>query len=307
MANSVISNELVSIAMAVYNGERFLVAQLESLLSQTWKPIEIVIVDDCSTDNSVAIIRQYELTNPNIRLLLHEKNSGVTKTFETAVRACKGEFIALCDQDDIWHAEKISLLMGAIGKEDAICSNSMLIDGDGKALNRKFSDAMKMDSYYSGIPFLGSNCFPGHAMMIRTSFAKLIVPFPPHIYFDRWISFCAASRYGIKYYDKELVYYRQHESNTVGLGKTRNKRNKPTARQLFNLKQEELSSFTKAPILDKETRRILDQMIAHFHRRWSLSRSLFFFKNMKTVLQLKNKPPYRKVLYCIKMFFKANY
>ena len=307
MAHSVTGNELVSIAMAVYNGERFLATQLESLLHQTWKALEIVIVDDCSTDRTVEIIRQYQQQHPHIKLLLHETNRGVTKTFETAVMACQGETIAMCDQDDKWHPEKISLLMNAIGKEDAICSNSVLIDSNDQLLNRKFSDAMVMDSYYSGVPFLCSNCFPGHAMMMRTSFAKLIVPFPAHIYFDRWISFCAASRNGIQYIDQELVYYRQHEYNTVGLGKTRNRKNKPTARQLFNLKREELYSFREAPILDNETRVILEQMIVHFHRRWSLSRSLFFFRNMKTILQLKNKPHYRKILYCIKMFFKPNY
>jgi hypothetical protein len=69
----------------------------------------------------------------------------------------------------------------------------------------------------------------------------------------------------------------------------------------------ELKTLASAPIKDEKTKQILAEMISHFHRRWSLKRSLFFFKHFDDILISKKKPIYRKKLFCIKMFFKPNF
>lgn len=298
---------LVSIAMATYNGDKYLKEQLDSLLQQTWPPIEIVITDDGSKDNTVAIIRKYQQQYPSIFLYRNEQNKGVTKTFENSIKHCSGAYIALCDQDDIWELDKIATLVNAIGKEDAVYSNSLLVDQDGQSLGKDFKQVMNLQSYYSGAPFLLANCIPGHTLLIKAEFMKKILPMPPELYFDNWISFCAASNNGVKYVDRCLVKYRQHETNTVGVRKLRKNNKQESSKELYDRKLHELKVFETAPIASVETKVILHSMIGLFTPGWSLRRSLFFFSNMDAILVVKNKPYYRKVFYCIKMFFKANY
>jgi len=298
---------LVSVAMATYNGENFIAAQLDSIIQQTHKNIEIVITDDASSDKTVQIIKNFQGKYPLIQLFINNVNSGITKTFEHSFKNCKGDFIAIADQDDIWELNKIETLLNEIGNEDAIYSNSLLIDKKGQSLHKEFKSLMHLQSYYDGAPFLMGNCVPGHTILMKADFAKMIIPLPCEMMFDRWISFCAASNNGIKYVDKPLVQYRQHESNAVGVGKSKNKSKKKTKAQQFYIKLGELKAFEKAPILNPATKQVLNQMLTLFTRKLSLRRSLFFFKNIDTLLVIKNKPRYRKNLYSFKMFFRANY
>ena len=113
---------LVSIAMATYNGEKYLSKQIDSLVNQSYKNIEIVVVDDCSSDDTINILETYEKNFPFIHIHKQPSNNGVTKTFNNAINLCKGKYIATCDQDDIWELNKIEILVNAIeeGKEDAV-------------------------------------------------------------------------------------------------------------------------------------------------------------------------------------------
>lgn len=298
---------LVSIAMASYNGERFIAEQLESILHQTYPNIEIIIVDDCSKDGTIAIIQQYQTSHENIKLFQNNINSGVTKTFEKAISEASGDFIAISDQDDIWELKKIEILMNEIGTFDAVYSNSLLVDAYGNSLNKSFTTIMNMKTYYSGTPFLLSNSVPGHTILMKKNFVEKILPFPKDMLFDLWIGFCAAANNGIKFVDETLVKYRQHESNTIGTRDSKNKKQKDKVQIQFEKKLLELQTLATAPIKDEKTNIILHEMIAHFHRRWSFKRMLFFFKYYNEILVSKKKPTYRKKLFCIKMFFKPNF
>jgi glycosyltransferase involved in cell wall biosynthesis len=298
---------LVSVAMATYNGEKYIADQLKSIINQTHQNIEIVITDDASADNTVSIINNFQKQYAFIKLFCNATNSGVTKTFEHSFKNCSGDFIAISDQDDIWELNKIETLLSQIGKEDAVYSNSLLIDKNGQSLHQEFKSLMHLQSYYDGAPFLMGNCVPGHTIIMKAAFAKMILPLPAEMMFDRWISFCAAANNGIKYVDMPLVQYRQHDNNVVGVGKSKNKKHRKTKTQQFNIKLQELKTFEKAPITNLATKQTLREMLSLFTRKLSLSRSLFFFKNIDTLLIIKNKPRYRKNLYSLKMFFKANY
>ncbi|HEX6913976.1 MAG TPA: glycosyltransferase family 2 protein [Chitinophagaceae bacterium] len=298
---------LVSVAMATYNGERYLREQLDSILQQTWQNMELVIVDDGSSDGTVDIIREYQAAWSFIHLHRNETNLGVTKTFEKAISLCTGEYIALSDQDDLWMPAKIETLVAHIGDHDAVYSNTVLVNSEGKLLGKTFKDLMNLKSYYHGAPFLLSNTVAGHTMMLKRSFAQSILPFPPELFFDLWIAFNAASGNGLKYVDEGLVHYRQHGGNVVGTRHSSNKRTRKSRQQQYEEKLQELKELAKAPVKDQQTQAILNEMIRLFKRRWSLRRSAFFFRHFNEILVSKKKPQYRKLLYCAKMFFKPNF
>ena len=96
---------MISIVMATYNGETYIREQINSILNQTISDFELIICDDCSKDSTVEIIKRYKDKDKRITLVENEKNLGFKKNFEKAISYCKGDFIAFCDQDDIWTEE----------------------------------------------------------------------------------------------------------------------------------------------------------------------------------------------------------
>src|ERR1700709_1166359 len=132
--------QLVSIALCTYNGAAYLKEQLDTLVNQTYPNCEIICVDDCSTDNTVEILKQYTHSYPQIKLHINSKNLGYTKNFEKAIGLCSGEYIALCDQDDIWDKNKISIMSLLIGDNMLAYHDSAFVDENGNPLNKKISD-----------------------------------------------------------------------------------------------------------------------------------------------------------------------
>ena len=124
------SHPLVSVVIATYNGERFIGKQLDSILAQTYPNIEVIIVDDCSSDNTVNLLQQYAAIHQNIFIYQNDKNLGYVKNFEKGMLLSKGDFIAPSDQDDIWLPQKIQVLMNAISNDCIVYCNSALIDDE---------------------------------------------------------------------------------------------------------------------------------------------------------------------------------
>src|SRR5687767_13263616 len=119
---------LVSIALATFNGQRFLAEQLDSLLRQTYSNLEIIISDDGSTDATVNIVASYAAAYPHIFVYRNTGEKGVASNFQHAIRQCKGDLIAFCDQDDIWLPGKIEKLVKEIGDASLIYHDSLLIN-----------------------------------------------------------------------------------------------------------------------------------------------------------------------------------
>jgi glycosyltransferase involved in cell wall biosynthesis len=100
---------MISIAMATYNGERFLQEQLDSLARQTLLPHELVVCDDGSTDATVSILEAFATKSPfDVRIYQNEKNLGFGDAFLRAATLCEGDWIAFCDQDDVWFDHKLT-------------------------------------------------------------------------------------------------------------------------------------------------------------------------------------------------------
>jgi glycosyltransferase involved in cell wall biosynthesis len=210
-------NPLVSICLATYNGEKYLKEQLDSIVAQTYTNIELIVQDDYSTDTTLEILQAYK-EKLNITIYSNKKNLGYLKNFESLLHKTNGDYIALCDQDDIWEHDKIKLLVEHIADATLIYSNSLLIDAEGNSLNKTLSTKLKNNFISSTNPldFLYDNCVSAHAMLFKKELLQTLFPFPQHIYFDAWIAINAANTNSIIYFDKELVFYRQHDTNTLG-------------------------------------------------------------------------------------------
>ncbi len=200
---------MISIVLCTYNGERFLQKQIDSLLQQTWKNFEIIIADDDSKDNTKAILEQYQ-QDQRFKISFHSSNIGAIRNFEFATRQAKGDYLAFCDQDDIWIPEKLEILYHSIGNALLVYSNSLLIDENGQSLQKKLSDLRRMGNVEDTKGFIFSNVVWGHTMMIHQSLIEMVLPIPAKIPHDIWFAVKATIHSGIKYVDQPLTLYRQH-------------------------------------------------------------------------------------------------
>ena len=109
--------ELVSIVIPCYNSGKFIRETLDSILAQTYPHWEALIVDDCSTDDSVAIVEEYAKRDARFRLYRNEKNSGAAYTRNVALKAAQGKWVAFLDSDDVWFPEKLEKQIGFMNEK----------------------------------------------------------------------------------------------------------------------------------------------------------------------------------------------
>jgi len=212
-------NSLVSVALATYNGEKYLKEQLDSIYAQTYKNIEVVVTDDGSADGTVEILEQYAQSH-GLRYYVNEKNLGFVKNFEKAISLCSGEYIALSDQDDVWESNKLELLLENIGTNLLIHSDCMIIDERSRLLASSWKNKMGYDIGIEKLFF--SNIVTGCTVLFDSKLKDMAYPFPPGLsYHDWWLALCAAKANGIAYAPLCLTRYRQHEAQDTGTGKTK--------------------------------------------------------------------------------------
>ncbi len=206
---------LVSVALCTYNGEKYIKAQLDSIIGQTYEALEIIICDDRSRDKTLDILRSY--TDSRIKIHENETNLGLELNFLNAISLCSGEYISLSDQDDVWAKNKVEKLLGYIGRNTLVYADSAFMDWDGIHTGKKLSDMRQM---YSGgddrvfsipfVPFLF-----GHALLFTRNIKDGILAARPPIFHDGWIGFVAAGKGTIGYLNEVLVFYRQHPASAT--------------------------------------------------------------------------------------------
>lgn len=203
---------LISIALCTYNGEKHLVKQLDSLINQTYRPLEIIAVDDQSSDSTLLILKQYAEKYPFLKVIQNKENLGFVKNFEKAILNCTGSYIAMSDQDDIWLENKIETLYENIGDNVLVYHNSVFIDEHDDIIGeKKLNELFGNYDGCSNVPFLIANCVPGHATMFRSELVTHMLPFHKDFYHDWWIAFVAVNIGQIKAIPDVMVKYRQHE------------------------------------------------------------------------------------------------
>lgn len=212
---------LVSIAMATYNGEKYLREQLDSILAQTMQDFELVICDDCSTDGTVEILNGYAEKDSRITFLVNEMNLGFRKNFEKAISLCSGTYIALSDQDDIWLPAHLQILLSQIHGKSCSCGNSIMVDKDNHELGNSLSDVEGLsffpaDGNYLYRVLLSTNALQGASCLYESNFLKKKVPVPDGINFhDAWFSACACMENGIAYTFTPVTRHRQHGQGQI--------------------------------------------------------------------------------------------
>ena len=222
---------MISVAMATYNGAKYVKEQIDSILNQSIQDLELIVCDDCSSDDCWAILQSLAAADSRIHVYRNEQNLGFKKNFEKAISLCSGEYIALSDQDDVWENNHLETLLGIIGTNDIACGDAKLIDGNGKELGKRLSQAdfffatpQDQDSLAYRI-FYNNSCFQGASMLLRADFIKKALPFPPDVlYHDTWLAALACFNNGIRYTRDIVTQHRIHGNNVS---------NRPHWRTLF--------------------------------------------------------------------------
>lgn len=209
--------------MATYNGGRYLREQLDSLLVQTMPFEELIICDDGSSDNTVSIICEYASRDKRIRLHQNREHIGFKANFEQAIRLCSCDFIALCDQDDIWMPEHIEVLYKSIGGRMLVCGDAVLVDSDGISDGRTLSGIKNFrkapDDCKSIFRFIAyyQNAFQGASMMLHRKFLSIALPIPGDVRFhDVWFAHVACLFGSFRFVNKPITQWRIHDNNTSG-------------------------------------------------------------------------------------------
>ncbi|GHV04446.1 hypothetical protein FACS189485_09860 [Spirochaetia bacterium] len=209
---------IVSIAMTTYNGARYLREQLDSILTQNYSDFELVICDDCSTDNTWAILAEYAEKDTRVHCRRNDKNLGYTKNFEKAITLCRGDYIALSDQDDVWTPDHLAVLLENRSDALLVWAQAEFILQDGTPTGEKRLPA-------SQVAFLAHNdndlfrtlffCCPaqGCTMLVNRILLEKAMPFVATRAYDPWLTLAAASLKKLRYVDKTIVWYRIHDTN----------------------------------------------------------------------------------------------
>jgi glycosyltransferase involved in cell wall biosynthesis len=219
-----------SIAMATYNGEAYILPQLESLSSQLLLPCELIVCDDASSDNTLAILRAFAKNAPfPVHIYENSQRLGFGDNFLQCTSKCSGEWVALCDQDDVWLPEKLLAASEAI--QDSHEADLMLLTHSAQMANADLTSRKGKQLHFRKDKTIGRNghrgfwVLPGFTCIFRrdliTAFDWKTRPasydgkyaMQPH---DKWICMLSNAIGSVRYIAKPLVFYRRHDAAVTG-------------------------------------------------------------------------------------------
>lgn len=293
---------MISIVLATYNGAQYLCEQLESVLAQTIQDFELVVSDDCSSDETWQILQNYAQKDNRIHLYKNECNLGFKTNFEKAISFCKGEFIALCDQDDIWTSNHLEILLNNIGNNMVSCGNSELIDSEGRKLGLSLKQLEAFDKVPEGdmekaLSFLlFRNPIQGASMLIKRVFFNKALPIPEGVrYHDAWFAIFSCFYGGISYTSEIVNQYRMHGNNVTGYRVKRESRFKHFLNCIYKN-----NSYDRMDVLSG----IEDKLINMPHNQKDVVNSCkcFVLRNRTIGGRIRNafiRLYYYRIIYCI--------
>jgi glycosyltransferase involved in cell wall biosynthesis len=255
------SIQRISVAMCTYNGGRYLQEQLESIALQSRLPLELVVCDDRSTDDTISILKRFQAEAPfAVKVIGNSQRLGSTRNFDQAIGLTRGELIALCDQDDRWGLTKLERLSEALHEDPflgGVFSDANLIDGDGRKTGQrlfakhKFTTA-KQRNFVScpSATLLKHDVVTGATLMFRASTRRYCSPIPVSWVHDGWLAWMIALHSRLGLIAEPLIDYRIHAGQQLGVaesqaangrGETRRQFYKRVSRQFEDLLQRLLS------------------------------------------------------------------
>ena len=236
--------ERVDILVATCNGEKYVKEQIDSILSQTYENIRVIVSDDRSDDNTPKILKELAKSDKRIILNLQKERLGVINNFEFLLKQVKSDFYMFSDQDDFWLPNKVEKMMERQKQE-----NADLVFGDLEVVNEKletmypsYGDYMLLNrkikkcinSYEYNYLY---NCVTGCTILGKTSMLDKILPLPntsKYVLHDHWIGIITGIYGKVAYVEETYIKYRQHGNNQVGTDKISHKFTKfSDVRELF--------------------------------------------------------------------------
>lgn len=212
-----VDTERASVVMASYNGAAYIRQQLESVLLQLRVTDEVIVSDDGSTDGTKEIVAEIAAADARVKLL-DGPRSGVIKNFENALNACTGDVIFLCDQDDVWRADKLEQVLTKLRR-----TNAVLVLHDARLTDGELQSTA--DSYFAvhgtKTGFWANwwrNGFVGCCMAFRRELLETALPFPDKLpMHDQWLGLLAEKTGGTALLHEALIDYRRHEGTATAV------------------------------------------------------------------------------------------
>lgn len=203
---------MISVCIATYNGERYIRQQIESIVCQLNVDDEIIVSDDGSTDGTLDIVKG--IGDKRIKIIEGPGRKSPILNFECALKASKGDFIFLSDQDDVWKPDKVEICMKWLKTYNCVVSDAEVTDNRLKPLYPSLYAIMQVRQgrIYNTI---WKNGYTGCCMAFRRNVLEASLPFPKNIpMHDIWIGNVAAYKYNVIFIPDRLIHFRRHE-NTI--------------------------------------------------------------------------------------------
>lgn len=277
----------ISVVLCSYNGGRFIKEQVLSILGQTYSIKELIVVDDASTDDTCAIIESMAETDHRIRLYRNPVNLGFSANFEKALRMAAADIIAIADQDDYWHPEKIEKMMAAWRVDVPLiyCDSIRFTDTlPQNPLPNTRNRKMEGNDPRCIAMF---NTISGHAILLHKSLLDKALPVPTGVYYDWWLAMAAMCNGSVQFLPEILVYQRAHDQNVT----IQHLSEKALRKQFKQMLVKHLAAFSAIKGMKREDVLFFQKLEYYWkqmlERGWSLGLFLFLLK-------------YRKVLYAYK-------
>ncbi len=201
---------MISVCLATYNGQAFIEQQLISVLNQLGDQDEVLVSDDCSSDSTVKMIEA--IGDSRIKILTTSKKLGIVKNFERALYSASGDYIFLCDQDDVWLPNKVETCLLGLRDYLLVVTDCRVVDKD---LNELYASFFELRQSGKGvIKNLIKNSYLGCCMAFRKDLLSLALPIPASApMHDMWLGLIANFKGEVIFLNSPLVLYRRHGDN----------------------------------------------------------------------------------------------
>lgn len=299
----------IGIAMATFNGEKYIEQQLNSIIGQTMPPDVLIISDGNSSDNTVSICRKILSSQTNIeyKIIENDTNMNVTDNFQRAITECDTKYIFFCDQDDVWKKNKIEITINSMKENNAVMAftNASIVDENlckkkykslwdsiGFNVEKMICRFNRNDMDFVNV-LIKHNVVTGMCMCINKDIKEKSLPFVPGILHDSWITFVALFNGNIVAINEETVLYRQHKTNQVGTSTN-------TVKMLKKRKKYVSNIVKRKNMIDELKKRNSNAKNCEIINNYSiyLTEKLEYFEKKKSFLwPLKNRKRYNRFEY----------
>lgn len=208
----------VSIVIPTYNGSRYIEKTIRSVIEQTYENIELIVIDDCSTDNTIQIVNslKQQLKN-NFTVIMNEQNSGLMKTNNYAAQACTGDYLMILGHDDLLAKDHVSEMLSKFDRETVMLwCNSFVIDKNDDVVFLSLKPYLQKIKNLLVKPLLyQANFISSTGALIKADAFKAVNGFDENfLHFGEWSLWIKLASIGeIKFVDQPISFYRRHDLN----------------------------------------------------------------------------------------------